>query len=213
MTRLIMIRHGESEANQSGLFAGHLDVDLTPRGRIQAERTAQYIAEHFAVDKVYASDLKRAFRTGEAVAKRLGIEIIPRQDLREIAAGEWEGAVFDSLAQDYPEDFGTWLHDLPHARCTGGESVAELANRIFSALTEIAIENAGKTVAIATHATPVRAMMAMIHPNGLAEMERIGWVPNASVTVFVYDNGNWTCELVGEAAHLADLKTVLPANV
>lgn len=213
MTKLILIRHGESEANELGLFAGHLDVDLTARGLEQAELTAEYVVSHYTVDKVYASDLKRAYRTGEAVAKKAGVDMIPCQRLREIGAGAWDGERFDALDRLYPEDFAIWYSDLPRARCTDGESVAEVAERVYAAMTEIAAENDGKTVVLATHATPVRTALAMIQRGGLETMKDIGWVPNASVTVLTYESGRWSCELIGEASHLADLKTVLPANV
>ncbi len=210
MTRLILIRHGESEANKADLFAGHLNVDLTDRGREQARLTAEYILEHYTVDKVYASDLNRAYDTGKAVADRLGLSVIPRQDLREIRAGEWDGVRFDDLGKLYPDDFGRWYTDRPNARCTGGESVAEVADRVYAALCQIARENEGKTVVLASHATPVSVALAMIHPKGLGGMEEIGWVPNASVTVLEYEDGCFTPVLVGEATHLKDLKTELP---
>ena len=213
MTKLILVRHGESEANELGLFAGHLDVDLTVRGLKQAELTAEYIIGHYVVDKVYASDLKRAYKTGEAVAQKAGVAIIPCPELREIGAGDWDGQRFDELDKLFPDDFSIWYNDLVHARCTNGEAVSEVAERVYAAMLKIARENDGKTVVLATHATPVRTALAMIHPHGLAAMEHIGWVPNASVTVLSYEDGAWTCDLVGEAAHLEDLKTVLPANV
>ena len=213
MTKLILVRHGESEANELGLFAGHLDVDLTERGLKQAELTAEYIVSHYVVDKVYASDLKRAYNTGKAVAEKAGVPIIPRQDLREIGAGDWDGKRFDDLDKLYPKDFEVWYQDLPHARCTNGEAVAEVANRVYRAMVEIAQENDGKTVVLASHATPIRTALAMIQPQKLDAMDALGWVPNASVTVLSYEDGRWTTELVGMADHLAELKTVLPANV
>ncbi|MBO4953610.1 MAG: histidine phosphatase family protein [Clostridia bacterium] len=66
---------------------------------------------------------------------------------------------------------------------------------------------------LASHATPIRTALAMIQPQKLDAMDALGWVPNASVTVLSYEDGRWTTELVGMADHLAELKTVLPANV
>ncbi len=67
MTKLILIRHGESVANRNHIFVGHTDVELEEKGVKQAELTAQYVYENFKVDKVYASDLKRAYETGKKV--------------------------------------------------------------------------------------------------------------------------------------------------
>ena len=68
MTKIILIRHGESEANRDNIFAGHLDVDLQEYGLKQAQKTAEYVLEKYQVSRVYSSDLKRAYKTGRCVA-------------------------------------------------------------------------------------------------------------------------------------------------
>lgn len=213
MTTLLMIRHGESEANRNKLFAGNLDADLQNKGLKQAQKTAEFIALNYKVDKVYASDLKRAYKTGKCVADLLGIEIIPNKNLREISAGEWEGAGFDNLAVDYADDYNVWLTDIGNACCTGGESVKHLSERIMTELTAIASANDGKTIVIATHATPIRVMQTLIQFGNLDNMQSVPWVTNASVTTLEYENGNWRCVKVSEDAHLSELKTSLPTNV
>ncbi len=213
MTTLILIRHGESEANRHGIFAGQIDPDLQNKGIMQAKKTAKYISEHYIVDKIYASDLKRAFRTAECLAEVLCLDVIPKRELREIYAGAWEGVKFDELSVLYPEAYDTWLHDIGASCCTGGESVKQLGERIMNVLTEIAKENDGKTVAIATHATPIRVAQSLIKTHGLEEMKNIPWVPNASVTVFEYSNESWAIKAESLDAHLEELKTFLPKNV
>lgn len=70
MTTLILIRHGESKANRDRIFAGHLDVDLQEKGLKQAKITAEYISKNYLVNRVYSSDLKRAYQTGKCVADK-----------------------------------------------------------------------------------------------------------------------------------------------
>ena len=213
MTTLILVRHGESEANRQDLFAGHFDADLQNRGMEQARKTAKFLSENFKIDKVYASDLKRAYNTGKAVADLFGLEVIPDENLREIFAGEWEGLAFDYLLETYVEDYGRWKNDIGNARCTGGESVQELAKRILAEVEKIAKENDGKTVVIATHATPVRAMECAWRGMTFDEMKDIPWVTNASVTEADYENGKFTLNFAGKDDHLLDLATALPKNV
>lgn len=213
MTTLLMIRHGESEANRNKLFAGNLDADLQNNGLKQAQKTAEFIAANYKVDKIYASDLKRAFKTGKCVADLVGVEIIPNKNLREISAGKWEGISFDDLAVNYADDYNVWLTDIGNACCTGGESVKQLGKRIMDELTAIASANDGKTIVIATHATPIRVMQTLVQYGNLDNMKSVSWVTNASVTTFEYENGVWRCVKVSQDAHLSDLKTELPANV
>lgn len=213
MTTILMVRHGESEANRNEIFAGHFDADLENRGLKQAEKTAEYIKENFKVDKVYASDLKRAFKTGKCIADLLGVEILPTEKLREIAAGKWDGMKFSDLQIYYKREYDVWMQDIGNAYCPEGESVKELGERVMNELTRIAEENDGKTVVVATHATPIRAAQTFIQFGSFEEMKNVKWVSNASVTVLEYDDKEWKCPKVSIDKHLADLKTALPTNV
>ena len=213
MTTLLLIRHGQSQANLTRCFAGHLDAPLTQLGQQQAACTAEFVANAYSVDAVYGSDLLRAFDTGEAVARKVGLKTEPDAQLREIEAGRWEGVAFSQLEQDFPEDYGLWLRDIGNSRPTDGESVAELARRIDGALRRIAEENPGKTVVIATHATPIRVTQWNLSGQPLSYMKEIPWVSNASVTELFYENGNFRLGKIAQDGHLAELKTSLPANV
>ena len=213
MTTILLIRHGESEANLASVFAGNFNVDLTEIGLAQAQKTAEYVAQNYKVDAVYASDLLRAYKTGKAVADLLSLPVYADARLREISAGKWEGETFDALPKKYPADFSLWLTDIGNSRPTDGESVKQLGQRILSAVTDIAEKNDGKTLVIATHATPIRALQCMIGGYSFDEMQNIPWVSNCSVTELLYDNGSRSFAKVGYDEHLAGMKSALPANV
>lgn len=117
MTTLLLIRHGQSEANLQGRFAGQYDSPLTELGHAQARRTAEFIAQNYAVDAVYCSDLQRARATGQHTAARLGLEVISDRGLREIYAGAWEGLPFERMNAEYPEAAYRWRHDIGNSGC------------------------------------------------------------------------------------------------
>ncbi len=213
MTTVLLIRHGQSQANLTRCFAGHYDAPLTLLGRTQAQRTAAFIAGKYAVDAVYASDLSRALDTGSALARHLDLPICPDSALREIRAGEWEGVAMTRLLEEYPEDYGLWRNDIGSSCPTGGEPVTALAERIRRALTRIASENPGKTVAVATHATPIRCVQWLTSGQSLSYMKEIPWVTNASVTELFVEDGAFRLGAVGQDDHLQDLKTALPRIV
>lgn len=213
MTTLILVRHGQSEANLAGTFAGQSDVELLEMGIMQAQKTAEYIAEHYKTDIVYASDLKRAYKTGEIIANLTKTKIIPDKNLREIYAGEWQGKKFDALTTIYKEDYSIWLQDIGNSHCTGGESAEQLGERIINALTKIAQSNDGKTVVIALHATPIRVAQCLMSGLTLDSMKNIPWVSNASITEVTYENGEWKFVKIGIDEHLSELKTTFAANV
>ena len=213
MTTLILIRHGESEANRHNIFAGWSNPELLEKGVEQAKCTAKFIADNYKVDKIYSSDLKRAYKTARCLSEIIDADVITNKNLREINGGAWEMMKFEDIASKYPKEFEVWLSNIGKAFCVDGESVCDLGKRVLDALTEIAEENHGKTIAIATHATPIRAMLSYIQFKNFNEMSNIPWVSNASVTVLEYENNHWKIVSFGLDEHLAEMKTSLPENV
>lgn len=210
---LIFVRHGESEGNMSGRFNGSLDFPLTERGKIQAEKTAEYL-DKFKIDKAYSSDLLRAKETAEIIAKRQNLEITVRKALREIDGGDFEGVVYEEIYERFPVEFKIWRNDLGNCKCPNGESIRELLKRFNTEIVEIAKSNQGKTVLIGTHAMPIRAMKTVWDKNDITEIKNIAFVKNAAVTVVDYtDIENPKVLEYDIAEHLGDLITELPKTV
>lgn len=212
MTTLLIIRHGQSVSNIKGVFTGNLDLALTEQGLQQAQITADYIIDNFKVDAVYTSDLCRARETGKAVADRLGLEVHTDRRLREIYAGQWEGRSFNDLMEQFAS-YTVWRTDIGKCVTDGGESVAQLSARVLEAFTQIAMDNDGKTVVIATHATPIRALQCHCEGKTLAQMKDVPWVTNASVTTVIYENGKLRLEEVCHDSHLGAMVSRLASNV
>lgn len=210
MTRFLFIRHGQSQANIEGFFAGHTDVPLTEKGMRQAELTAAYVTGKYSVDRVYASDLKRAYTTGQAVAKRIGVPCQAEVRLREVFAGEWEGVSFDELPNR--PAYQVWMNNIGEAVCDGGESIAQLQHRVFEAIRQIAEENPEQTVVIATHATPIRTLQCLAEGKDLSYMKNIPWVHNASVSEGIFQDGRLSFVQIGYDKQLGDLSSQLPPN-
>lgn len=212
MTRLIFVRHGQSEANFSRVFAGHTDAPLTALGRAQAAAAGEYL-RRFHIDIAYASDLRRAYDTASIIASRHGLTPIPMQHFREIYAGEWEGKRFTDLEIEYPSDYSIWRNDIGNARPTGGESVAELGARISRAVSRLLAEHEGKTVLVGTHATAIRVMECFVRGVPFEEAARIPWTQNASTTVVEFGEKKPHVLLCGYNGYLGAISTRMPANV
>ncbi len=214
MTRLIFVRHGESTGNLLGRFYGQTDGALTDKGRLQAAMAADFL-KNVHIDVAYSSDLIRAYETVEIITKPHGLTAVPDPSLREIYAGEWENKAFDEIISLYPESFAAFMYDIANSQPDGGESVVDMAKRITDGVWKIAEENAGKTVLIAIHATPIRALECEWRGLGLEKMSTLKWVPNASVSIVEYDTATHTVkpEIIGEASFMGELKTELPESV
>lgn len=212
MTKFLMIRHGQSEANLHKCFAGHMDSPATELGMQQAQITARYIAQNYNIHAVYSSDLKRAAAVGEAVSAEAGVPLTLDAQLREINAGRWESVGFDELVANFPA-YKVWVDDIGNSCCDGGETVQQLQQRIRAALERIAAAHPDQTVVITTHATPIRTIQCICEGKSLSQMKNVPWVSNASVTEIFYENGVFTEGKVAQDSHLGDLVSILPPNV
>ncbi len=182
MTKLILVRHGQSEANGSGRFAWQSDIPLSDLGKKQAELLKEYLLEQYRIDAIYSSDLSRAYDTVLPFSNAVGLPIRTDRALREMDGGLWDGATFEEISRRYPEDSMAWRTDPAHARCTGGETLSELRQRGSLAIGRIASQNEGRTVLIATHAMFLRAMQCLWEGRPLRDIKEVAFLPNASVS-------------------------------
>ncbi len=213
MTRLILIRHGFSMANATHRFAGHSDFPLSDIGHTQAKLAAEYLFANEKIDKIYASDLARAYQTAVPTAEKFGLDVIPERRLREIYAGRWEGMVFDDIFETYHDDFYVWRNDFARARCTEGESVSELYSRVTAAVIDLAAKNDGKCILLASHATPLRAVECFTAGKGPESMGEFNFPTNASIQYYTYENGRLIADRLNVVDHLDGLLTALPKGV
>ena len=211
-TLVYFIRHGQSVGNRDRIFLGHTDMPLTELGREQARLAGVYIKKMgITPDAVYASPLSRAYETATLAS---GVESpIPDDGLREIYAGVWEGMLYEDIIATHGEDYETWFTDLGNAKPTGGESVLALSERVVGAVLRIAAENAGKTVLIGSHATPVRMLEAYARGLSIAEAHTVPWAPNASLSAYLCEGETVTPLFYGFDAYIGALSTTVAKNL
>lgn len=188
MTRLILIRHGESEANLDALVAGHYDVPLSELGVKQARETAEHLSSE-QIDAVYSSDLCRASATAKPHAELRGLPVIEMRELREMNCGRWEGKPFAELEEKEYDLFVNGFRDHFFGfQMPEGESADECGQRFYDAVLKIAQTHAGKTVLIASHGAVIRSFWAIIR--GLSHEEADATQPypsNASYSIAEFD--------------------------
>ena len=213
MTKIYLIRHGNSLSNVDKTFTGHIDSPLSELGKIQAEKVCEFVYKNLKVDKIYSSDLSRAVDTVMPLSKKLGIDVITDKGLRGIYGGKWEGEVFANLPQKYPQDFSVWQKTPWKARCTGGESYPEATQRVVKSLTNIAESNVYKTLVIATHGGVLRSFQCSAMGLPLNRMSEISCVVNASVSEVEYDNSTFKWIKCFETDYLEGLVSEMPKGI
>lgn len=150
VTRLYLIRHGQSAGNAEGRFGGHSATPLSKLGKQQAQLTAKALAKE-RITAIYSSDLLRAVQTAEPLAKALNLEINATNTFRERHVGVLEGLTFDEAKKEFPEDYYALVNrELAHV-ITRGESYHQLLDRTTTVLHEILEKHKGGRIAIFAH--------------------------------------------------------------
>jgi broad specificity phosphatase PhoE len=158
-TRVVLVRHAETEKSARGRCYGRLEVRLSARGLRQAEALARALVDNsFAA--VYSSPLARALDTARAIADAQGLEPIVLDALVELDFGEVEGLRFDEIEAARPELFKAWMDEPARVRFPGGEGLADLRARVLPALAEIRARHEREAVAVVAHGGIVRVVLA-----------------------------------------------------
>jgi broad specificity phosphatase PhoE len=150
VTKLYLIRHGQSGGNVDGTFGGHSPTPLSELGNKQAKMTAKAIAKE-RIDVIYSSDLLRAVQTAQPLAEKLGLEINKTSAFRERNVGVLEGLTFSESKEKHPKDYYALINRNINHKITGGESYRHLLRRGTQALKEILRTHRGKRVVIFSH--------------------------------------------------------------
>ena len=146
--KLLVIRHGESEADLLDVHEGRADFALTEIGHRQAEAMANYVADNYDISKIYASTLTRAKQTAQHLSDKTGISIVFDENLMEFNNGLLAGLPRAVVREKYPE-----VPDLPIDKAVyGQESQVEFRQRAENALSRIINESENdETVAVVSH--------------------------------------------------------------
>ena len=150
MTRLILIRHGETDWNAEGRWQGQIDVPLNENGRKNAREMAQSL-EGVGIQAIYSSDLMRALETAQALGEAAGLDVQTDARLREIHQGDWQGMLVTEIQERYNQRFEQRMQDPWAVAPPGGETVVQVQERVFRALDDILQKHTDETVAIVAH--------------------------------------------------------------
>jgi broad specificity phosphatase PhoE len=161
MSPLCLVRHGQTDWNLEGRYHGQSDVPLNENGRAQAHLLAQQLlGQSFAA--IYSSDLQRARETAEIIADAFYLPVALEPRLREIDQGEWEGQLVEIIKDRYAELWQERIMDPVSVRPPGGETVGEVAERMYSALDDIAKIYPASQVLICSHGLALATVICRV---------------------------------------------------
>lgn len=161
MTKLFLVRHGETEWNSGLRYQGHKDIPLSNIGRIQAGKIAKRLSIE-NLDSAYSSDLSRAVETARAITSYHNVELKILPDLREINFGDWEGKTYGEISRQFKEIMENWHISPRDTIIPGGESLSQVADRCMIAVNKIVSDNPDKNVLLVAHGGIIRIIVATV---------------------------------------------------
>ena len=207
-TRIIAIRHGETEWNVDTRIQGHLDIPLSATGRWQAERLSNALSDE-PLKAIYASDLTRAWETAQYVARSHVIKVTPEEGLRERHFGDFEGKTFAEIEATLPEQSLRWRKRDPHFAPVGGETLVALRTRVLEAASRLAARHPGEQIALVGHggvmdvlyraATRLDIQAPRTWELGNAAINRLLWTPEGFTLVGWADTQHLGNDVLDEA--------------
>ena len=199
-TRILLVRHGETDWNASGRIQGHSDTPLNAAGRQQAQRVAQRLARE-PIRALYSSDLSRAFETATIIGVPLGLTVVASPRLRERQYGVWEGLTSAEIQARYPEQFAIWRARSTDFAPPQGETRSQLLTRALAELQTIARRHVSEVVVVVTHGGLCYVLIN--HILGSVDGDRREFTfGNASIHTLEVSGNQWSVISVNETAHL-----------
>ncbi|MFA5523108.1 MAG: histidine phosphatase family protein [Tissierellales bacterium] len=184
--KLILVRHGETEANIGGIYSGWTDFPLTEKGNKDILTTAVTLKRYKNVDIIYSSPLNRTLTTANAISAELKKDIQIVDILKEMNFGIFDGKKNEYIKENYPEEWKTWLEDYVNYRIPEGENLLDVLDRIKDFIDKTIEKD--KDCIIITHGGIIQVMITYLLDLGLDKMWHFKCSPAGYVEIEYVDN-------------------------
>ena len=160
-TRLYLVRHGATPLTAEDRFSGAENVHLSEEGRAQVKRLAQRLRDD-EINAIYCSPLDRTLETASIIAKPHRLTPLPKDGLREIIHGHWEGLTRNEVEGQFPEEYTTWESDPFTFAPEGGESGISVLARALPVIREVVVNHKDKNVLVVSHKATLRLIISSL---------------------------------------------------
>jgi alpha-ribazole phosphatase len=205
--RVILVRHGQTDWNENGVFRGRIDVGLNKNGIKQAELVGEALRQ-VALDAIYSSPLSRAMDTAAAIAMQHGLEVNIHKAFNDMNFGDWQGLTRPDVEKQYPDQFQIWLTAPQKARIPKGETLTQVRRRLLSGLASLHKLYSEDTVVIVSHGLTNKVLLCAM----LGLYNEHFWKvkqDNAAINVFKYTGQGSKVFLMNDTTHLRSIGEIV----
>lgn len=204
---IVFVRPGETDWNRDERWQGWVAVPLNERGREQAQRLASFVRT-LGISALYTSDLRRAEDTAQIIGEALGLQPKSDKRLRERNIGGWQGLTQAEVVSWYEKQYLSLREDPENYVIPGGESRAQVAERVRAFFTELQAQEVGEVVCIVSHTLAIHTILGDLVVG--YDMYKYS-LPNISVTTIrrTDENSPWQLTMVGDTSHLQGMPSLI----
>jgi len=208
---IYFLRHGETQASQTGGYCGVLDVDLTPEGRQMAEEfAAAYNSLPWVA--IFCSPLRRSMDTARPLCDAVGLKMQLRDGLKEIAYGQWEEKTPEEVNRRFHDEYVRWMADAGWNAPTGGERGVDVARRSSAVLEEIERRYPSGNVLVVSHKATTRIMLCSLLGIDVGRFRDRISMPVASLSIVEMTTQGPLLKVLGDRSHLQECLRLRPGT-
>lgn len=203
MTRIILVRHGETPWNKDKIFRGTVDIPLNETGREEARLAGEWLKAE-KIEVAYSSPLSRAVETAENIARHHGLTVQRLPGLTDLNYGDWQGLPLAEVKEKYPDLYRQW-ETSPHTVCfPNGETLDDVRRRALEAVEEVVAQHPDQAILLAAHRVVNKVLIAAFIGLDNSHFWRIGQDTTA-INRFDRVGPIWNIVTVNDTCHLRSL--------
>ncbi len=200
MTKVYIVRHGQTAWNLEEVFRGRADIPLDETGKQEVHLAGEALKDE-TLHAVYSSPLSRSMETAENIAKFHSLPVVPLEAIIDISYGEWEGVGLKEVQQQSPDLYALWLQEPHKIRFPQGETLEEVRSRTMQALEELLVKHRNENIVLVAHRVPNKVMCCALLGLDDSNFWRIQQ-DTASTNLFVYKDGQWIVSFLNDTSYL-----------
>lgn len=205
MTKIYVIRHGETEGNIYGRLSGFYDTHLTSRGKMQAQALGEKFKD-IHIDAVYSSSRVRAIQTAQAAVAGKGLEVKVYPLISECNLGNWDNDNWGHIDYLSHEDVIKYRTDPKIWHALDSEPFDDLCARMVGAVKALAAKHDGQTIMLVSHGHAIRALLSQVLKTPREGIAKLGFGGNTAVSLLNVENGVISAEYLRDCSHLEGKK-------
>jgi broad specificity phosphatase PhoE len=200
MTKVYVVRHGQTAWNLEEVFRGRMDIPLDETGKKEVHLAGEALKDE-TLHAVYSSPLSRSMETAENIAKFQNIEVKPLEAIIDISYGEWEGVSLVEVQKKYPDLCALWLKEPHKVRFPNGESLEQVRVRTQNAIENLLEKHENENIALVAHRVPNKVICCSLLSIDNSNFWRIQQ-DTASTNLFIYKEGQWIISYLNDTSYL-----------